>query len=39
VGDRNAFSLADGMLVNEGTLDEFRRAGRSMLEKILARED
>jgi len=27
------------MLVNEGSLDEFRRAGRSMLEKILAREE
>jgi hypothetical protein len=27
------------MLVNEGTLDEFRRAGRAVLEKILAREE
>jgi len=38
-GIGNAFSLADGMLVNEGTLDEFRRAARSLLEKVLARED
>jgi len=38
-GIGNAFSLADGMLVNEGTLDEFRRAGRAVLEKILAREE
>lgn len=34
-----AFTLADGMLVNEGSIDEFRRAGRAMLEKILARDD
>ena len=38
-GIGNAFSLADGMLVNEGSLDDFRRVGRAMLEQILARED
>ncbi len=38
-GIGNAFALADGMLVNEGTLEEFRRAARSRLEAILARED
>jgi dephospho-CoA kinase len=34
-----AFALADGMLVNEGSLDEFRRNARSMLERILERDD
>jgi len=38
-GIGNAFVVADGMLVNEGTLDEFRKAGRAMLEKILARDE
>lgn len=38
-GIGNAFTLADGMLVNEGSLDEFRRAARTMLESILARDD
>jgi dephospho-CoA kinase len=38
-GIGNAFTLADGMMVNEGSLDEFRRVGRATLEKILARED
>ncbi len=38
-GIGNAFALADGMLVNEGSVDEFRRAGRAALERILARED
>jgi dephospho-CoA kinase len=38
-GIGNAFSLADGMLVNEGTLDEFRRNARTMLERILKRDD
>jgi dephospho-CoA kinase len=38
-GIGNAFAVADGMLVNEGTLDEFRRTARAMLEKILAREE
>jgi len=38
-GIGNAFALADGMLVNEGTLEEFRRAGRAMLEKVLARDE
>jgi len=39
VGIGNAFSLADGMLVNEGSLDDFRRAGRAMLERILATKE
>ncbi len=34
-GIGNAFTLADGMLINEGGLDEFRRAARSKLESIL----
>jgi dephospho-CoA kinase len=38
-GIGSAFALADGMLVNEGSLDEFRRNARSMLEKVLARDD
>ena len=38
-GIGNAFALADGMLVNEGTLDEFRRNARSMLERVLRRDD
>ncbi len=38
-GIGNAFVLADGMLVNEGSLDEFRRAARATLEQILRRED
>ena len=38
-GIGNAFALADGMLVNEGTLDEFRTASRRALEAILKRED
>ncbi len=38
-GIGNAFALADGMLVNEGTLEEFRRAARVTLEEILERDD
>ncbi len=38
-GIGNAFTLADGMLVNEGGLEEFRRVGRAALEKILERDD
>jgi dephospho-CoA kinase len=34
-GIGNAFALADGMLVNEGTLEEFRRATRQRLQEIL----
>jgi dephospho-CoA kinase len=34
-GIGNAFSLADGMLINEGALDEFKRAARDKLEEIL----
>jgi dephospho-CoA kinase len=37
-GIGHAFALADGMLVNEGSLDQCRRDARSMLERILARE-
>jgi dephospho-CoA kinase len=37
-GIGNAFALADGMLVNEGPIDQFRRDARATLEKILARE-
>ncbi|HTT15299.1 MAG TPA: AAA family ATPase [Thermoplasmata archaeon] len=37
-GIGNAFALADGMLVNEGSIDEFRRAGRAALDSILHRE-
>lgn len=38
-GIGNAFALADGLLLNEGGLEEFRRAGRSKLEEILERDD
>lgn len=38
-GIGNAFALADGMLLNEGSLDDFRRAARSMIEKVLARDE
>ncbi|MCI4341629.1 MAG: flagellar hook-basal body complex protein FliE [Thermoplasmata archaeon] len=38
-GIGNAFALADGLLLNEGPLEEFRRAGRAKLEQILERED
>jgi dephospho-CoA kinase len=37
-GIGNAFTLADGMLVNEGSLEEFRRAARQKLEQILERD-
>ncbi len=37
-GIGNAFALADGMLINEGTLDEFKRAARERLEEILESE-
>jgi dephospho-CoA kinase len=37
-GIGNAFALADGMIVNEGSLDEFRKTARATLERILARE-
>jgi dephospho-CoA kinase len=36
-GIGNAFALADGMLLNEGTLDQFRKDARRMLEEILER--
>lgn len=38
-GIGSAFSLADGMLINEGTLEEFRGAARRRLEEILERDD
>ncbi|HEV2230786.1 MAG TPA: AAA family ATPase [Thermoplasmata archaeon] len=37
-GIGNALTLADGMLLNEGSLEEFRRAGRETIQRILARE-
>ncbi|HEV2520185.1 MAG TPA: AAA family ATPase [Thermoplasmata archaeon] len=37
-GIGSAFTLADAMLINEGTIEEFRSAGRSMLTRILERE-
>ncbi len=37
-GIGNAFSLADGMLINEGPLEEFRKAARAKLEEILESE-
>ncbi len=37
-GIGNAFTLADGMLINEGTLDEFRRGARESLQRVLDRE-
>ncbi|MGP8072724.1 MAG: AAA family ATPase [Thermoplasmata archaeon] len=38
-GIGNAFALADGMLINEGPLDQFRRTARAELERILATKD
>ena len=38
-GIGNAFALVDGMLVNEGSLEEFRRNARTMLQQILQRSD
>jgi dephospho-CoA kinase len=38
-GIGNAFTLADGMIVNEGSLDEFRRTARATLERILESTD
>ncbi len=38
-GIGNAFALADGILLNEGSLDDFRRSARSILERILQRKD
>lgn len=37
-GIGNAFALADGMLVNNGSLEDFRIAARRTLDEILARE-
>jgi len=38
-GIGNAFALADGMILNEGSLDTFRAECRRRLEEILRRED
>jgi dephospho-CoA kinase len=38
-GIGNAFTLADGMLINEGPLDEFRNAARRKIEEILRKDD
>jgi dephospho-CoA kinase len=38
-GIGSAFALADGMLVNEGSLEEFRTNARAMLDWILKRDD
>jgi dephospho-CoA kinase len=37
-GIGNAFVLADGILVNEGSIEDFRELGRKKIEEILARE-
>jgi len=37
-GIGNAFALADGMLVNDSSLDDFKRRAREQLERILKRE-
>lgn len=37
-GIGNAFTLADGMLLNEGSLSEFKQAARQKLEQILRRD-
>ena len=38
-GIGNALALADGMLVNEGPLEDFRREARRVLETILAHKE
>jgi dephospho-CoA kinase len=38
-GIGNAFVLADAMLLNEGTLEDFRKNARTKLEEILARDE
>ena len=38
-GIGSAFALADGMLINEGSLNDFRSAARQRLETILRREE
>ncbi len=38
-GIGNAFALADGMLINEGSLEQFRKNARTELERILALKD
>jgi dephospho-CoA kinase len=34
-GIGNAIALADGMLINEGSLDEFRKGAQAMIERVL----
>jgi len=36
-GIGNAFALADGMLINEGSLNDFRQNARRMLQEVLER--
>ena len=38
-GIGSAFTLADGMIVNEGSLDDFRRSARATLERVLREDD
>lgn len=38
-GIGNAFALCDGMLINEGPLDDFRRSARQALERILRKDE
>ncbi len=38
-GIGSAFTLADGMILNEGTLDEFRVEARKTLQQILDRDE
>ncbi|MGI0151444.1 MAG: dephospho-CoA kinase, partial [Thermoplasmata archaeon] len=37
-GIGNAFTLADGMLLNEGPLEAFRQAARAKIDEILHRD-
>jgi dephospho-CoA kinase len=37
-GIGSAFTLADGMIVNQGTLDEFRKEARRFLERVLSED-
>ncbi len=38
-GIGSAFALADGMLINEGPLEEFRATARRRIEQILEKDD
>jgi len=37
-GIGNAIALADGMLINEGSLEEFRRTAQNLIESVLRRD-